>query len=121
MTHTILIVDDDSALRKIYKTALEGAGYQTAEANNGAVALEILETQHYDVMILDMLMPTLDGQLVLKRLQKMEDHAAMKVIAVSAYPSFREKLTEFEIADFLVKPILPQELTQSVRTVLEAG
>jgi DNA-binding response OmpR family regulator len=120
MAYSILIVDDDSSLRKVYKIALEGAGYQISEASNGAVALELLETNQYDLMLLDILMPTLDGQLVLKRLQKMQGHAGMKVIVLSAYPSFREQVAEYKVGDFLVKPIQMQELLDTVNKVFNA-
>ncbi len=66
---TILIVDDDAHIRDVVRFALSKAGYQTIEAENGQQALDLAESANPDLMILDILMPELDGTEVCRRLR----------------------------------------------------
>jgi DNA-binding NtrC family response regulator len=118
MSHSILIVEDDTELRKIYRMMLDQAGFQSTEAGNGKIALDLLEERVFDVMILDMLMPAMSGEMVLKRLQGEERHAHMKVLAVTAYASFRESVSQYNVAAFLVKPVRPKEVLEAIHRAM---
>ena len=118
MTYSILIVDDDKGLRGLYRMVLEKAGYLVDEVTNGADALKYLMNHTPDVIIMDMLMPMLGGEAVIKRIQQMPALDDVKIIVVTAYPRFRES-TEFYRGDsFLVKPIQPNEVLEAVEGVL---
>ena len=118
MAQSVLVVDDDKGLRNLYRMVLENAGYVVDEATNGADALKYLMNQTPDVIIMDMLMPMLGGESMIKRLQQMPGLESAKIIVITAYPRFRES-AEFVRADrFLVKPIQPQEVVEAVASVL---
>lgn len=118
MAASILIVDDDKGLRSLYRMILEKSGYLVDEVTNGADALKYLINHTPDVIIMDMLMPMLGGEVVIKRIQQMPALNDVKIIVVTAYPRFRE-MSEFFRADcFLVKPIPPNEVLEAVANVL---
>ena len=118
MSYSVLIVDDDKALRGLYRMVLEKAGYLVDEVTNGADALKYLMNHTPDVILMDMLMPMLGGEAVIKRIQQMPALDDVKIIVVTAYPRFRES-TEFYRADtFLVKPIQPNEVVEIIEGVL---
>ncbi len=118
MSHSILIVDDDTGLRSLYRLILEKAGYDIFEATNGADALKLLVNFTPDVIIMDMLMPLLGGEAVMKRIQQMPALKDVKIIVVTAYPRFHESAQDLDIDHFLVKPVQPDEVLEAVESVL---
>lgn len=118
MSYSVLIVDDDKELRLIYRTILERAGYTVYEAGNGAEALQFLVNQTPDVMVMDMLMPMLGGEAVMQRIRQMPQLADMRVVVLTAYPRFRETAQHLEADQFLVKPIKPHDLLNSIAASL---
>lgn len=91
MGYSVLVVDDDKELRKIYRALLERVGYTIYEAGNGAEALQFLTTQKIipDVMVMDMLMPLLNGDALIQRVRQTPSLDPMKIIMLSAYPRYR--------------------------------
>jgi CheY-like chemotaxis protein len=71
MTYSVLIVDDDRELRTIYRVILERKGYTVYEAGNGVEALQFLNNQMPDVIVMDMLMPMMGGEAVMQRIRQM--------------------------------------------------
>ena len=67
MSQSVLVVDDDKQLRQLYRIVLERAGFRIEEATNGAEALKSLMSNTPDVIVMDMLMPMLGGEAVMKR------------------------------------------------------
>lgn len=119
MSHSILIVEDDNELRNIYASILKRVEeYQISEAANGAIALDMLAKNQYHLMILDMLMPNVSGEMVLKRLQQMPQHQDMSVLVTTAYGSFERNLEQYGIDRFLTKPVRPEELLNTVKDLL---
>jgi CheY-like chemotaxis protein len=118
MSHTILIVEDDSELLSVFRQNLERADYRIFEASNGAQALEMLEQEVPDLIILDILMPAMSGETVLQRIQATPEWHAIKVVVVSAYPSFREKAMDLGADAFLVKPIKLDDMLKAVSAQL---
>ncbi len=118
MGYSILIVDDDQELRRLYRTILEREGYTVDEASNGAEALKYLMSYTPDVLVMDMLMPMLGGESVMKRIQQMPSLAAMRIVILTAYPRFRESAQFLQADQFLVKPIKPNDLVQAIRVTL---
>jgi CheY-like chemotaxis protein len=118
MTYSVLIVDDDTGLRGLFRMVLEKAGYLVDEVTNGADALKFLMNHTPDVIIMDMLMPMLGGEAVIKRIQQMPALDDVKIIVVTAYPRFRESTEYYRAHSFLVKPIQPNEVVEAVEGVL---
>jgi CheY-like chemotaxis protein len=116
---SILIADDDPGIRLMLRTALETDGYAVGEAANGREALQALRHGEYDVAVLDLNMPVLDGMGVLQALQK--DPVKTRVMVLTAYGSIATavKATRLGAVDFVEKPISPAEIRQAVRSVLE--
>lgn len=120
MGYSVLVVDDDKELRKIYRALLERVGYTIFEASNGAEALQFLTTQKIvpDVMVMDMLMPLLNGDALIQRVRQTPALDPMKIIMLSAYPRYRESAQHFQADLFLVKPINPDDLLQALAALV---
>jgi DNA-binding NtrC family response regulator len=117
---TILIVDDESNIRLMCRTALESEGYQIAEAKNGQEALSALAGRKYDLMILDLNMPVLDGMGVLEQIKTMPPTQKPRVLVLTAYGSIPAavRAVRMEAIDFLEKPVTPDKLRSAVARVL---
>jgi len=116
----ILIVDDEINIRLMLRTILEEE-YTVEEASNGQEALETLRRKPFDMVILDLNMPVLDGMSVLEELNRKPAPSRPRVIVLTAYGSIAAavKATRLGALDFLEKPTSPQELRETVRAVLE--
>ncbi len=111
----ILVVDDDEGFRDIMGYALQVAGYRVTTASGGAEALAILPQEHPDLVILDVLMPGVDGYEVIRRMEA-EPSIAAPVLIVSAVP--RADLSRPLVAGFLAKPFGSSQLLWMVEQVL---
>lgn len=118
MPHLILIVDDDAELRTLYRMVLEREGYTVDEAANGADALKYLGNHVPDLIIMDMLMPMLGGESVMRRIQQMPALSQVRIIVLTAYPRFYDTVRHLRADQFLVKPITPGQIIAAVRDVL---
>jgi CheY-like chemotaxis protein len=119
---SILVTDDESGIRLMLKTTLESDGYSVTEAANGRQALDAMNAQTPDLVVLDLNMPVLDGMAVLEAMKSMAAGAHKpRVIILTAYASIPAavKATRLGALDFLEKPITPSELRQTVRSVLD--
>jgi CheY-like chemotaxis protein len=117
---TILITDDEVNVRTTLRTALETDGYDVHEAANGRDALAAMHHERFDILLLDLNMPVLDGMAVLKKMKSMPLASKPKVIVLTAYASIRAAVqaTRLGALDFIEKPITPVELRQSIESVL---
>lgn len=113
----ILIVDDEEMIREVIKEYSEDAGYQTDEAENGKIALEKINKNTYDLLILDIMMPEMDGFTVLKNIPK---EKIIPTIVLSARGEEYDKLNGFDLGidDYLTKPFSPKELIARIKAVL---
>jgi len=118
MGYSILIVDDDQELRRLYRTILEREGYSVDEAANGAEALKYLMSYTPDVLVMDMLMPMLGGESVMKRIQQMPGLENMRIVILTAYPRFRESAQFLQADQFLVKPVKPNDMLHAIEAAL---
>jgi DNA-binding response OmpR family regulator len=105
----------------LLRTALESDGYEVYEAANGREALESIERNHPDLMVLDLNMPVMDGMAVLEQLRSRRANSKPRVVILTAYGSIPAavKATRLGALDFLEKPITPTELRETVKSVLE--
>ena len=113
----ILIVDDEEMIREVIKEYSEDAGYQTDEAENGKIALKKINKNTYDLLILDIMMPEMDGFTVLKNIPK---EKMIPTIVLSARGEEYDKLNGFDLGidDYLTKPFSPKELIARIKAVL---
>lgn len=113
----ILIVDDEEMIREVIKEYSEDAGYQTDEAENGKIALEKINKNTHDLLILDIMMPEMDGFTVLKNIPK---EKMIPTIVLSARGEEYDKLNGFDLGidDYLTKPFSPKELIARIKAVL---
>ncbi len=113
----ILVVEDDPELRNIYRQTLERGHYAVFEAQNGIEALQQFDAILPDLVILDMMMPTMNGADVLPRLREKPHGQHIPLIVITAYPKFRESALHYRVDHFLTKPVRPQEILQAVEAV----
>lgn len=119
-TGRILVVDDDAKNRKLLRDILESRGHTVAEASDGATALRLAAETSPDVVLLDIMMPGLDGFEVCKRLKQASDTQTISVILVTALTDRSDRLKGIEVGanDFLVKPIDSRDLVLRVRNAV---
>lgn len=113
----ILIVDDEELIRSVIKEYCINNNYQTDEASSGEEALQMIKTKDYDLLILDIMMPEMDGFSLLKELPQ---ERRIPTIVLSARGEEYDKLTGFELGidDYVTKPFSPKELMARVKAVL---
>ena len=113
----ILIVDDEALIRNVIREYAQSLGYQTDEADNGNSALEKLKHNTYDLLILDIMMPEMDGFSMLEKLPK---ERQIPTIILSARDQEVDKLYGFELGidDYLAKPFSPKELMARINAVM---
>jgi DNA-binding response OmpR family regulator len=114
----VLIVDDEPDILLMVRVNLEAAGYDTALAADGETALERVGEEHFDVMLLDVMMPVMDGWGVLENLPRYENPP--RVVVVSAKSSDRDvaRALDAGAVDYLAKPFKPSQLAALVADVL---
>jgi DNA-binding NtrC family response regulator len=119
MTAKILIVDDEKNVRLNYRMTLETEGYTIFEAASGAVALEELVGGSFDLAILDMRMPGMDGLELLARMR--EFGIGVPAMIVTAYSDVPHAVKAMKLGaiDFLQKPLQPEELRRIVTEILK--
>ena len=117
--HRVVVVDDDRNLRKIISTNLELAGFAVESAADGREALEKIEAMQPEVVLLDLMMPHMDGYEVARRIRGHQNPtiANVPIIILTAKGETEDKLRGFEAGadDYITKPFGPQELLARVR------
>jgi two-component system OmpR family response regulator len=117
----ILVVDDEPGIRSFIGRALGAAGYVTDFAATGADALRRAHDRHYDLVILDLVMPDLAGQVVLERLLAARPDQAVLVLSCLADVAAKVECLELGAQDYLTKPFSLAELLARVRVRLRGG
>jgi DNA-binding NtrC family response regulator len=114
----ILIVDDEPKIRLVFRTALETDGHAVAEAGDGDEALARLRRERFDLVLLDLRMPLLDGMEVLRRMR--DEGLDMPVILVTAHGSIPDAVRAMRLGavDFLSKPVRPADLRGAAAEVI---
>lgn len=116
----ILIVDDEENIREVVREYAELNEYDTDEAGDGFEAIEKVKNNTYDCIILDVMMPRLDGFSACREIRKI---AEVPIIILSARTEEYDKLFGFELGvdDYVSKPFSPKELMARIRVILERG
>lgn len=119
----ILVVDDDELLVQLVEHQLRHRGYEVITAGDGDEALVLAEDERPDLMVLDCMMPTIDGFTVLARLSENPTTAQIPVIMLTARKTEDDVLRGLGLGarDYLVKPFMPEELVARVTSALGLG
>ena len=115
--YKILIVDDEAKIREVIKEYAEFSGYEVTEAEDGMSAIGLCKLNDYDLIIMDIMMPKLDGFSACKEIKKLKD---IPVVMLSARGEEYDKLFGFELGidDYVVKPFSPKELMARINVIL---
>jgi len=116
--YKLLVVDDEPKIREVIREYAEFNGYEVTEAEDGMSTVGLCKLNKYDLVILDIMMPKLDGFTACKEIKKISD---VPIIMLSARGEEYDKLFGFELGidDYIVKPFSPKELMARVNVVLE--
>lgn len=117
MKNKILIADDDDRIREVVRIFLEAEGFDVAQAEDGNRALEMVRKDNPDLVILDLMMPGLDGWTICKILRK---ETKIPIIMLTAKGDENDRVLGFDLGadDYVVKPFSPRELSARVKAVL---
>jgi DNA-binding response OmpR family regulator len=121
LTQSVLIVDDEPMARTLLRLMLVRAGFNVFEAEDGFDALEKVRKNQPDVVLLDVMMPGMDGFAVCEALRNEASTATLPIVMLSAKTDLESMNKGLRVGatKYLTKPISPEELTQHVREVLE--
>ncbi|MEA4873854.1 response regulator transcription factor [Anaerorhabdus sp.] len=114
----ILVVDDEAKIREMIRKYAQYEGYQVSEAEDGLVAVEKCANENFDLIVMDVMMPNLDGFSACKEIKKMKD---IPVILLTALGEEYDKIHGFDLGidDYVVKPFSPKELMMRIQAVLK--
>ena len=117
MSTTVLVVDDEPIVREVVLRYLERDGFRTLEAGDGATARQLLETESPGLVILDIMLPGIDGLELCRWIRARSD---LPVILLTARGEEADRIVGLELGadDYVTKPFSPRELAARVRTVL---
>lgn len=116
--YKLCIVDDEEKIRALIKKYALFEGYEVKEAENGMQAIEMCQSEDFDLVVMDIMMPELDGFSACKKIREFSE---VPVIMLSARGEEYDKIHGFEIGvdDYMVKPFSPKELMMRVQAVLK--
>ncbi len=113
----ILVIDDEAGLRELIRINLEHEGYAVLQANDALEGLEMVQTQHPDMVILDIMMPDMDG---LEACRRLREFSAIPVLMLTARVQSHDVITGLDSGadDYMLKPFNMEELSARVRALL---
>jgi CheY-like chemotaxis protein len=120
MASTILLVDDDVDIQNLVRIALEEEGYTTVVADDGAAALAVLEAAPPDLIMLDYLMPGMDGPTFVQEAERRDLRDAIPIVLLTASSQAPSRVQEARADGYLGKPFDLPELLQTVASFLAA-
>lgn len=116
----VLLIEDESRIREMVKDYLENEDFQVTEAENGTEGLEKFKISEYSIIVLDVMLPGIDGWTVCREIRRSSD---IPIIMLTARSEEYDKLFGFELGadDYLTKPFSPKELVARMKAVLKRG
>ncbi len=116
--YNILVVDDEEMIRRLIQKYAAYEGHSVTEAGDGMTAVELCRRQRFDILIIDIMMPELDGFSACREIRKFSD---IPIIMLSARGEEYDKINGFELGidDYVVKPFSPKELMLRVNAILK--
>jgi DNA-binding response OmpR family regulator len=117
----VLVIDDEAPIRLLCRVNLEAEGIEVLEAPDGMSGLDLARKEHPDVVLLDVMMPGLDGWRVAEELLEDEETRGIPIIFLTARAEFRDRARGLDIGgvDYVTKPFNPLELAPLVRDLLD--
>lgn len=121
MNNKILVIDDDLAINELIKVNLELAGYRVIQAFDGVKGFALVKQEFPCLVVLDVMMPDVDGFTVAQRIRKNPETAEVPILMLTALSQINDKVKGFDIGvdDYLVKPFEMEELLVRVRALLK--
>jgi DNA-binding response OmpR family regulator len=119
-TAPILVVDDDAKIVRLVRTYLERDGYRVVTASDGPAALDAIETHRPALVVLDLMLPELDGRAVIRAVRRDDEAGRTPILVLSARSSTIDRIAGLEDGadDYLPKPFSPAELVLRVKSIL---
>ncbi|MCK4917353.1 MAG: response regulator transcription factor [Candidatus Omnitrophica bacterium] len=119
----ILVVEDDKNISKLVKYNLEKAGFDCVATLTGEAALEVLDRESFDLIILDIMLPEMDGFEMCRHIKQETKLSSIPIIMLTAKGEEVDKVVGFELGadDYVVKPFSPRELILRVKVILKRG
>ena len=114
----ILVVDDDKNTRLFLKAVLEDAGYKVTTAKNGIDALEVIDKDHIDLIVLDIMMPKMDGYELTRSLREANNSLPILMISAKQLPADKHKGFMVGTDDYITKPIDDEEMLYRIKALL---
>ncbi len=120
MKARVLIVDDDVKNVILLSEVMSADGYEVAEARNGVEALSILDRYHPDIILMDVMMPEMDGYEALRRLKSREETRYIPVVMLTGLGEIEDRVRGFEVGaeDYIIKPYSLREVSARVKSLL---
>ena len=122
LKQTILIVDDDYEVTRLMRGYLEQAGYQVLVAHNGEIALRMLKCEYPDLVLLDLMLPDIDGWEITRYMRRNPILSSIPIIMLTARVTDTDKILGLELGadDYVTKPYNPREVVARVRARLRS-
>lgn len=114
----ILVVDDDKNTRLLLKAVLQAENYNVFTAENGEQALEVMDTEHIDLVVLDIMMPKMDGYEFTKTLRENDNNLPILMVSANQLPADKQKGFLVGTDDYMTKPIDETEMLLRIKALL---
>jgi DNA-binding response OmpR family regulator len=114
----ILIVDDDKNTRRLFQAVLENEGYQVFQAENGDKALEVMDHEHIDLVVVDIMMPGMDGYEFTQTLRESNNSLPVLMISAKQLPADKKKGFLVGTDDYMTKPVDEEEMLLRIKALL---
>jgi phosphate regulon transcriptional regulator PhoB len=116
----VLVIDDEKDIVSLLRYHLEKAGFQCLEGMDGAIALRLVREHHPDLLILDLMLPGLDGLEICRQLRQDAATARLPILMLTAKAEEVDRVVGLEVGadDYVVKPFSPRELVARVKAIL---
>ncbi len=112
---TIMVVDDSAFTRSIHKGIVEALGHQVVEADNGRQAITLFKEEKPDLVLIDLLMPDIDGMDAAREILALDQDARIVICSTDKQAYRRKEAKEIGVVDFVAKPVDPQALTRVIK------
>jgi DNA-binding response OmpR family regulator len=114
----ILIVDDDKNTRRLYQAVLENEGYQVSLAENGNAALDVMDKEQIDLVVVDIMMPGMDGYEFTKTLRETSNSLPVLMVSAKQLPEDKKKGFLVGTDDYMTKPVDEEEMLLRIKALL---
>ena len=118
MSKKILILDDEADILEAFKRNLERAGYIVTAVGDGQQGLNAAQTQQFDLIVTDVVMPGMDGFHFFKKVKQLPGYAKVPVIVMTAHASMEDSFRVFDVAEFFAKPIELEIVLKAIERLL---